>query len=266
MFNLEALISDPYNRKARLQPALLTLLPVLAASVLLVPEVQSSWGAAIGVLVYCGGAMWLTQLGRDRGKSLEPTLFSAWGGKPSVAMLRHRDSRISKTTKERYRAFLEHRVSDLKLPSQEDENRAPANADDGYESATAWLLAKTRDRERFRLIFEENINYGFRRNTWALKPMALVTDVLLIAAILTWAAIASKGTIYSTLQAIDKPTWAAVLLTVVHALTFAVMVRRDWVRATAEAYAQQLLAACDILDRQHATPAYASNCDEPENA
>src|SRR5690606_11693962 len=128
MFNLGTLISDPYNRKARLQPALLTLLPVLVASVLLVPEIQSSRGAAIGVLVYCGGAMWLTQLGRDRGKALEPKPFKAWGGKPSVAMLRHRDSRISKTTKDRYRAFLERRVPDLKLASREEEMRSPADA------------------------------------------------------------------------------------------------------------------------------------------
>lgn len=248
MFNLETLISDPYNRKARLQPALLTLLPVLAASVLLVPEIQSSWGGAIGVLVYCGGAMWLTQLGRDRGKALEPTLFKAWGGKPSVAMLRHRDSRISKTTKERYRAFLERRVPDLKLASQEDENRAPANADDGYESATAWLLAKTRDRERFRLIFEENINYGFRRNIWALKPLALIVDALLISTILTTVTTASSGTTRAILEMIDKSTWAAAMLSLGHMLTFALVVRRDWVRTTADAYAQQLLATCDILD------------------
>lgn len=248
MFNLETLISDPYNRKARLQPALLTLLPVLVASALLVPEIQSSWGAAIGVLVYCGGAMWLTQLGRDRGKALEPRLFDAWGGKPSVTMLRHRDSRISKATKERYRTFLKRRVPDLKLPSPEDENRAPANADDVYESATAWLLAKTRDRERFRLIFEENINYGFRRNIWALKPVALILDSLLIAAILTTVATASAGTTRATLEIIDKSTWAAVMLTLGHMLAFALVVHREWVRAIADAYAQQLLAACDILD------------------
>lgn len=248
MFNLETLISDPYNRKARLQPALLALLPILVASVLLVPEIQSSWGAAVGVAVYCGGAMWLTHLGRDRGKALEPMLFKAWDGKPSVAMLRHRDSYLSKATRERYRAFLERRVPDLKLASSEEEERSPTDADDGYESATAWLLAQTRDRERFRLIFEENINYGFRRNIWALKPLALLVDGLLITVVLTTVVIFSTDSVTSTLQVIDKPTWAAALFTLAHMLVFAVMVRRDWVRATTNAYSQQLLAACDILD------------------
>ncbi len=247
MFNLETLISDPYNRKARLQPALLTLLPILVASVLLVPEIQSSWGAAVGVVVYCGGAMWLTQLGRDRGKALEPMLFKAWDGKPSVAMLRHRNSYLSKPTRERYRAFLERRVPNLMLASLEDEERSPTDADDGYESATAWLLAQTRDRERFRLIFEENINYGFRRNIWALKPLALVTDGLVIMVVLTTVVVFSTDSIVSTLHAIDNATWAAALFTLAHMLVFVVMVRRDWVRATANAYAQQLLAACDTL-------------------
>ena len=41
----------------------------------------------------------------DRGKALEPNLFQAWGGKPSVVMLRHRDARIPTAAKDRYRAF-----------------------------------------------------------------------------------------------------------------------------------------------------------------
>lgn len=192
--------------------------------------------------------MWLTQFGRDRGKALEPMLFKAWDGKPSVAMLRHRDPCLSKVTRERYRAFLERRVPGLRLASPEDEERLPTDADDGYESATAWLLAQTRDRERFRLIFEENINYGFRRNIWALKPLALVVDGILITAIPTTVVIFSTDSITSTLQAIDKTTWAAALFTLVHMLVFAVKVRSDWVRTTANAYSQQLLAACDILD------------------
>ena len=248
MLNIETLISDPYNRKARLQPALLTLLPVLVVSVLLVPEIQSTWAAVVGLVVYCGGATWLTQLGRDRGKALEPALFQAWGGKPSVSMLRHRDPRIAKATKARYRAFLERNVPGSKLVSPEDEERFPSQADDGYESATAWLLAQTRDRERFRLIFEENINYGFRRNIWALKPLALFVDGLIIAAVVAALAFLWTDDIRSVLQAIDKSIWAGALFTIVHMFAFTLVIRREWVRVPAEAYTQQLLAACDVLE------------------
>lgn len=247
MFNVETLISDPYNRKARFQPALLTILPVIVASELLPPEIQPSWGHVIGFLAYCGGAMWLTQLVRDRGKALEPTLFEAWDGKPSVAMLRHRDSRLAKAIKERYRAFLNHQVPNLKLASPEEEERLPADADDGYESAIAWLLAQTRDREQFRLILDENITYGFRRNMLALKPIALLVDGLLMVAFLTTVAKLSTDTVGLTLPLIDKMAWAALLLTMLHALAFLFIVRRDWVRTAANDYARQLLSACDVF-------------------
>ena len=39
------LFLDPYNRKARLQPILLSFLPVLVASLLLVPGLHTVWRA-----------------------------------------------------------------------------------------------------------------------------------------------------------------------------------------------------------------------------
>ena len=161
-------------------------------------------------------------------------------------MLRHRDARIPTAAKDRYRAFLERNVPQLKLATPQDEKRSPTKADEGYESATAWLLAQVTDRERFRLIFEENVNYGFRRNIWALKPLALLVDGLVIAAIVAAIAVSWKGDATSVLQAIDKPTWAGCLFTLVHMLAFT-FVHREWVRVPAEAIAKQLLASCDVL-------------------
>ena len=133
-----------------------------------------SWSDLGGLVLYCGGAKFLTQVGRDRGKVLEPTLYASWGGKPSVAMLRHSDTRLNAPTKNRYRAFLQVAVPTLALASPEEERTNPEAADDGYENANSWLLAQTMDRERFRLQFAENINYGFRRNVWALRPMGVL--------------------------------------------------------------------------------------------
>ena len=84
---------DPYDRKARLAPALLCGLPLFVSVVLLIPEVGAIWAAVGGLALYCGGATFLAQVGRDRGKALEPKLYATWGGKPSVAMLRHSDTR-----------------------------------------------------------------------------------------------------------------------------------------------------------------------------
>ena len=86
-------------------------------------------------------------------------------------------------TKNRYRAFLQVAVPTLALASPEEERTNPEAADDGYESANSWLLAQTMDRERFRLQFAENINYGFRRNVWALRPWAFCLEAIAIVVV-----------------------------------------------------------------------------------
>jgi len=52
------------------------------------------------------------------------------------------------------------------MPMIDDERSEPESADHVYDSSTAFLLEKTRDKKAFPLIFEENCNYGFRRNLW----------------------------------------------------------------------------------------------------
>lgn len=250
MFNLLTKLLDPYSRKARFQPVVLSLLPIVVAFVLLTPEYQTLWTNIGWLLVGCGGLTFLTQLGRGRGKVLEPTLYHAWGGKPSVVMLRHRDTKLSASTKARYRNFLERTVPGLRLATLDDERRYPEQADDSYEGATSWLLSQTRDREKFALLFEENVSYGFRRNTWGLKPSALVNGPVSIAMVLGFKSDAWAGGIVATLLAIDVSGWVSIATAVTHMVTFAFVIRRDWVRVAADAYARQLLASCDTLESQ----------------
>ena len=251
---IEALSSmfDPYDRKARLAPALLCGLPLFVSVVLLIPEVGAVWAAVGGLVLYCGGATFLVQVGRDRGKTLEPKLYASWGGKPSVAMLRHADTRLSASTKNRYREFLQRVVPELALASSEDERASPEEAEDGYESANSWLLARTRARERFGLLFRENINYGFRRNVWALRPWAFGLEAAAIVVIWVVALDSWTGELTTTIRAVGAEVWASLVLTVVHGFFFAIKIREGWVRIAAEAYAQQLLAACDVLESDQA--------------
>lgn len=244
--NLAELVSDPYNRRARLAPALLALLPIALVALILFPELESKTATLFGIAAYFGGAAWLTQIGRERGKRLEPELFHSWGGTPSMAFLRHRDGRISAITKARYHAFLEAHVPGLSMPSAEEEARTPDIADDVYISATDWLLTVTRDKERFRLVFEENMNYGFRRNLCALRPIAVIVDFILIIAV-----VALHTTLGPELDAatIDLNLPALIALAVIagHLILFLGATKR-WVKTAADAYALQLLAACDTLN------------------
>lgn len=249
MINIETLIGDSYSRNARLKPALLTMLPMLISIIMLVSKVATIWTVLLTILVSCGVARLLMQLARDRGKKLEPLLFEKWGGKPSVAMLRYCDERLPKLTKERYRTFLEKTVPNLKLASKQMERKNPSEADVSYESATNWLLAKTRDHERFNLLFEENMNYGFRRNIWALKPHALAIDIINLLFLLGYVLFYWQGSFISTIQTIGIPILATgLLVTVIHSILFLYVFRPEWVRIPAEEYAKHLLAACDELE------------------
>jgi len=238
---------NPYDRKARLQPALLCAFPLFVSIILLIPEFGMIWAAVSGFTLYCGGITFLTQTGRDRGKALESELFQSWGGKPSAAMLRHSDKRLDTATKKRYRNVLERTVPDLRLASVDEELSCPQQADDGYESATAWLLAHTRDHERFALLFRENINYGFRRNIWALKRPAFIIDGVVVAFIMIRVFDLRAEELAITIQTFDLHLWTSIALTILHVCFFSFKIQKAWVLLAAETYARQLLAACDIL-------------------
>lgn len=243
--NLTELVTDPYNRRARLQPALLAILPVVAVGLILYPGLESKAAPLVGIIAYFGGAAWLTQVGRQRGKRLEKRLFDHWGGMPSVALLRHRDRAINKTTKARYHAVLSAHVRGLRIPSPDDEAKDPAAADEAYASATDWLLSRTRDKHTFRLVFEENMNYGYRRNLWALRPIAIAVDTVLIATVIGLHTTVAPDYESVTL-ALHSPGLTALAVTGAH-LALILAATNRWVHTVAQAYARQLVAACDTL-------------------
>lgn len=243
-------VLDRYDRKARLKPALLCGLPLAASVVLLVPEFGAIWGSIGVVVIYCGGSILLIQIGRDLGKALEERLYQSWGGKPSAAMLRHTDCRLPKPTKDRYRTFLNSTVPGLALASPQEEEENPEQADAGYDSANRWLLERTRDHTRFALLFTENMNYGFRRNLLALKPIALGMNAIALVLLVYMAVASWTGQLSDSISALSLEWWASAIITAGHMLLFVTYIRADWVRMTAEMYAQQLLAACDSLEVQ----------------
>ena len=156
----------------------------------LVPSALDDARSVASVASSFGLALLLAQVARDRGKRLEPALYDTWGGKPSVALLRHRDTRIDEHTKSRYREFLKGQLPQLKLATIEEEGANPEAADNAYQSVTAWLLTQTRDTKRFSILFRENISFGFRRNLWGLKPVGIA--VTLMASCASTAAIAYR--------------------------------------------------------------------------
>ncbi len=112
--------------------------------------------------------------------------FEAWGGLPSVAIFRHRDTRIDATTKARYHKQLSTLVKGTKASSPEEEAADPAIADQVYSAWSSYLRIHTRDTKKYPLVFQENISYGYRRNVCGLRPLGIVVSSLSLAGGAVW--------------------------------------------------------------------------------
>ena len=148
--------ADLYTFRARIQPALAVALPLGFLMFALLPGHHFFVTAFFGLLGAAGGTAVLAQVGRDRGSRKQDELWESWGGAPTTRLLRHRH-----------------------IPGD------PESADARYREVTLALQGATRDRSRFELVFAENVNYGFRRNMWGLKPWGL--PMALALALVAWA-------------------------------------------------------------------------------
>jgi hypothetical protein len=88
---------DEYDRNARLKPALLAILPASLLITSLGSGFTTAAGLLAGSLTAVGFTYVLAEFGRDWGKQKEPYLFALWGGKPTVAKLRHLNKSINPT-------------------------------------------------------------------------------------------------------------------------------------------------------------------------
>src|SRR5271163_4898840 len=140
--DIVAKVTDPYDRQARLYPALLCLLPLMALVALLYAPNVSALTGVVTLAVSCGGLFLTTNICREMGKRLEGRLYREWGGKPTTQLLRHRDDTIDSVTKRCYHAFLAARIN-AAFPDTEQEKSDPAKADETYQSGARWLLGHT---------------------------------------------------------------------------------------------------------------------------
>jgi hypothetical protein len=121
------------------------------------------------------------------------------------------------------------------------ENEDPTAADKSYTSAVKWLLEFTRNTKLFPLVFNENVYYGFRRNTLAAKPIALCL-LGLAAALAAWITKRRYGWNVDAWGNDVIAAWAVILAC---APPWILLVTKGWVKDGAHAYARALLAACD---------------------
>ena len=231
---------DEYTRKARLQPCLISLLPIGLLVLSLTARLSFSLGLGAAVAGTTGLTFLLSQLGRDLGKKKEQKLWVDNGGSPTLHMLRHRYSGQNRTLLGVRHRCAERLIDDLHLPTEQDELENPNLADEKYDVVVKYLLAHTRDKDKFSLLFSELVNYGFRRNLWGLKTLGL-------------AVLGVCGPIQAFLACFvdlaGARTSDAVCFMVDVALLFiwVFVINQNWVDSVSMAYAERLLECLQLL-------------------
>lgn len=237
-------VTKPYERKARLYPAFLCLLPPMGVAVgmygidLEIPE------ALLSLVMSIGGFFLLANIAREGGKRLETRLYAAWGGMPTTQVQRHRNERIDRVTKAGHHTFLASKLS-VPFPTEGEEIANPAGADQVYAAATKWLLEATRDTAKFDLLFAENIEYGYRRNALGLKWIA----VTICGAAIGWCLLAERvltlhGVDPLALEGLSGGAIGSLAVSGVMLLVWLFFFTEATVKSAAFAYADALFRAC----------------------
>ena len=229
---------DRYTRIARIKPALLVVLPAALAVLAWFPDAKL--GTVWALVVTCGGTYLMALVARARGKAKEAELFEKFGGHPTIKRLKQLDT-PNTVSLQRWRRRIQELLPDQPLPTAEEERRDPDGTYRVYASIMRFLIERTRDKEKFALLFEENCQYGFARNLWAMKPVGLTISMLSLAAT---AFVAYEQ---NAAGRVEPLTWVAIAGSVLMAIAWLFWITPRLVQVPSEAYADRLLAALDVL-------------------
>ena len=228
---------DAYTRNARLKPALLALAPAAWTVTAWSPGHMLGWGGFWGVFVAIGGTVLLSQLARDRGKRKESDLFEAYGGRPSERLLSHAHAPNGVALAQRH-TKLRRLMPGVQIPTQDEETRNPSAAHDVYAACVGELISRARDD---RMLLQENMNYGFRRNLWGLKPLGIIVSGS--SAVVLGLRLFME---FSSHSLVSPLVIAFEISNLLMLLVWVLLVTPEWVMVPARAYAERLL---DSLDR-----------------
>jgi hypothetical protein len=241
------ILFDHYSLRARLQPALLALLPA-AFGIFAWTGPGVRWQSALWTLFgTAGGTFFLGILARNLGKQIEPGLWQAWGGSPTTQLLRHGGTG-NPVMRERWHNSLS-RLLDRPLPTLQEEQADPVAADGVYNAAIKLLINKTRDVKKFHLLYKENVQYGYCRNLFAMRSMGLIFSLLGSLASLAaglWDAHVRDPKIY---------TWVCLAANLVFLTCWIFTINSAWVRVPAFAYADRLLESIENFPQSRKTRA-----------
>jgi len=246
-----AQFGDRYDRNARLAPALLVLLPAVVAIIALYGKSLGILGTVVSTIGLCGGWVMLADWARSRGKATEQALWRKWGGPPSTQVLRYKDETFDDLSKSRYHKVLQKKVGKPFPASRAAEAANPAAADVLYASGCNWLRENTRDEKKFRLLKNDNIAYGFRRNGHALRWLGVTVALGCIFWVLLRHGIPSISARLHVAGDVERifsgGEWVSLAVALIMLLAWVWFFTEEVVRTAAFSYAQKLVVACEHI-------------------
>ena len=232
---------DTYSLKARLFPAILTIAPAVILCLLCASWVDPGLPEAIATVAVMVLFFAASNLARRFGRAKEKEVFSGTGGRPHNPELTHADSTFPASQKARYRDYLAAQLG-LSAPTAEDERLHSDEAQNFYSQAYGYLRENTRDTEVFKVLFNENISYGYYRNLLGLKPIGIVLNFLSLCAAF---AIVHYQPEFAALSAGKLVVLCG--LSALHLLYFVFGVSRKVMLDASAIYARQLVLSTETL-------------------
>ncbi|MEO9322229.1 hypothetical protein ABFT23_01980 [Nocardioides sp. C4-1] len=231
---------DRYTLTARVAPAAMAAAPVLTLGLVMLPGLpglSKLWSIlSLGVTTYAAMAA------RRAGNRVQPRLRAKWGGMPTTVRLRYRGGTPEQEVTRRHREVERVIGARLTLPTLPEEVADPAAADAMYEAAMKRVLPKFRGSAGNRLLNAENRNYGFARNLLGLKPIGYLCSALaaLVSAVI-------GAIVWTEDGRADALLWTPPIIVAVVAAVLWTQVDDDFVRPSADAYADRVLDAIAAL-------------------
>lgn len=236
---------DVYTARARLVPGLLAALPVAVTCYAWNPGNILDWNALGAIILGFGGTILLAFIARDMGKAAEERLYKKWGGRPTELLLMHTGA-MDPVLRARRHDALRSCFKDVPVPTAEEEGRDRDGAYKRFKTLTTLMISRYREQsEKYPLVFEENCNYGFRRNMYGLRPTGIA--VSLITAVALGLQLYMK---FSNHEQVPVVSLGMEAVNVIMLLAWILWANENTVRRGAYLYAERLFETLDSFPKQ----------------
>lgn len=242
---------DHYVINARLKPAFFALMPIAITTLAWCPKAQEVGGVVLTFLITFGVMAFLSNLVSNLGNQLQTRLFDDWGGAPTTILLRHADKTLDIYSKQRYHKWLQSKLPDLKMPSPENEDKNSVDADHIYTSAVSFLREYARDKNKFPMVYSDNVAYGFSRNLLVLRPIGIgvtLTSIFLNVALVYFYFVNAErefNAFVGTNISMILFASGSVISSLIVLWIFCKLINDNYVHGRAIRYAKSLLAVCE---------------------